>query len=61
MQVYAIEQQAADYEVQTMLDLAYKIIFADDDGAMGASVHQQALVARAYAMVGLEPRDTMMG
>lgn len=53
-QVYAIEQQSADFEPQTMQDLAFKIIFADDNGAMAMSDHQQALVARAYAMVGLE-------
>lgn len=53
-QVYAIEQQAADFEPQTMQDFAFKIIFADDNGAMAMSDHQQALVARAYAIVGLE-------
>lgn len=51
------EQQAADFDPQTMEDLIFKIIFADDNGDMNMNIHQSALVARAYAMAGLEQRN----
>lgn len=51
-----LEQEAADFDPLTMEDLAFKIIFADDDGDMDGSPHQGALAAQAYAMVGIVPR-----
>ena len=51
-----LEQQAADFEPRTMEDLIFKIIFASDDGEMDVSIYQQALVAQAYALAGIEPR-----
>lgn len=51
-----LEQEAADFEPQTVEDLIFKIIFADDNGDMDSTDHQKALVARAYAMAGIEPR-----
>ena len=54
-QMVEVEHQAADYAPQSMEDLAFKIIFADDDGDMDMNIHQTALAARAYALVGIEP------
>ncbi|KFI27757.1 hypothetical protein CN97_00110 [Haematobacter massiliensis] len=52
-----LEQRAADFEPQTMEDMAFKIVFADDNGDMDMNIHQTALVARAYRIVGIEPLD----
>lgn len=57
MRMREMEQQAADFEPQTMEDLIFKIIFADDNGDMDMNIHQEALAARAYAMAEIEPRN----
>ena len=49
-----LEQRAADFEPQTMEDMAFKIVFADDNGDMNI---EQALVAMSYRMLGIEPPD----
>lgn len=49
-----VEQQAADFTPETLEDLWFKVIFADDDGDMAGNIHQEALVAQAYQAVGIE-------
>lgn len=50
-----LELRVADFEQQTMEDMAFKIIFADDNGDM--NIHQTALVAMSYRIVGIEQLD----
>lgn len=50
------EDEAAALTPQSIEDYAFKIIFADDDGDMSMNVAQRALVAQAYALVGITPR-----
>lgn len=52
----AIEEIAAQLAPQTLEDMAFKIIFADDDGDLGMNACQIALAAHAYAIAGVEPR-----
>lgn len=48
-----LEQEAERFEPVTIEDLAFKIIFADDNGDMTCNVHAEALASKAYAMVGI--------
>lgn len=52
----AIEEEVAKFAPQTLEDMAFKIIFADDDGDLGMNACQIALAAHAYAIAGVEPR-----
>ncbi|MDO5643447.1 MAG: hypothetical protein Q4G26_13815 [Paracoccus sp. (in: a-proteobacteria)] len=54
VQLQEIEQYAENYVPQTMEDLVFKIIFADDGGDMSMNPHQVALARCAYAMAGME-------
>ncbi|MFV0303429.1 MAG: hypothetical protein ACK5IP_21600 [Paracoccus sp. (in: a-proteobacteria)] len=59
-QLIGIEQQASDFTPRTVEDLAFKIVFADDDGDMERTVYQEALAKSAYAIAGLQPRDVCL-
>lgn len=52
-----LEEEAAMFEPVTLEDMAFKIIFADDNGDMTMNIHQPALVAMSYRIVGIEPLD----
>jgi len=54
-EIELLQKQAAGFEPHTMEDLAFQIIFADDNGDMNRNTHQEALAARAYAMAGINP------
>ena len=49
-----LEEQAALFEPVTLEDMAFKIIFAEDNSDMDMNI-EQALVAMSYRMVGIEP------
>lgn len=54
------EEAAASFEPQTLEDMAFKIIIADDHGDMQGNVHQVALVRMAYRIAGVaapQPRE----
>lgn len=55
--ILEIEQVAADYQPTTIEDLAWKIVFADDDGDMKGNVHQASLAREAAALVGVSIQD----
>lgn len=52
-----LEEQAALFEPVTLEDMAFKIIFADDNGDMTMNIHQPALVVMSYRIVGIDPLD----
>ena len=56
-EMLALEQRAADFKPVTLEDMAFKIIFADDNGDMTMNIHQPALVAMSYRIVRIEPLD----
>lgn len=51
----AIEHEAGAFVPQTMEDLAFKVIFADDDGDMSVNIHQPRLAQTAYEIAGIKP------
>lgn len=51
-----IERLVADFTPKTIEDLAFMILFADDNGDMDVNTQQDALVALAYEMTGIKPR-----
>lgn len=51
-----LEEQAALFEPVTLEDMAFKIIFAEDNSDMDMNI-EQALVAMSYRMAGIEPPD----
>lgn len=51
-----LQQQATDFTPRTMEDLAFKIVFADDDGDMDRSIHHEALAVQAHAMLRLRQK-----
>jgi len=51
--VYRMEARAAAYEPETVEDLWFKILFADDDGDMSVNIDQEALVAMAHKMTAV--------
>ena len=51
------EDAAAAFIPATLEDMAFKIIFADDNGLMNESPAQFALIRLAYGMVGITPVD----
>lgn len=56
-QILKIERQAADFVPKTTEDLAFKVVFADDDGNMTMNRQQEALAECCYALTGIEPRQ----
>ena len=56
-EIVRLEQAAEDFEPATIEDLAFKIIFADDNGDMTCNIHAEALASKAYAMVGILQPD----
>lgn len=52
--IMEIEQQAADYEPQTVEDFAFKIIIADSDGDMNVTDYQVELANVAYRIAGID-------
>lgn len=48
--IVGLERAAADFVPETLDDALIKIVIADDDGAMDATVFQTALASQAYAM-----------
>lgn len=53
-EIETLEQQAADFMPRCLEDMAFKIIFADDNGNMSVNPHQKALVSGAYAIAGIK-------
>lgn len=53
----SFEQRAADFVPETLEDMIFKIIFADDNGDMRTNTHQKSLVLEAYRLAGLTPTD----
>ncbi len=53
------DRRAAAFVPLTVEDFAFKVIFADDDGDMNGTPEQVALVAMAYQIVGLTPRQSL--
>lgn len=54
--ITAMAQIAAQAEPQTVEDLAFKIIFADDNGDMSMNIDQKALAVSAYALAGIDQK-----
>lgn len=54
--VTGCSDRAAAYEPETVEDLWFKILFADDDGDMSVNIDQEALVAMAHKMTGIPAR-----
>ncbi|AVO36546.2 hypothetical protein [Pukyongiella litopenaei] len=52
--ILELEQQAADYEPQSVEDFAFKIIIADCDGDMNVTDCQVELANMAYRVAGIE-------